>query len=351
MGKNNVILYGDSLIKALEKVNRTMKTILCADELAYMLESLRVYSFEQFSSSWVETLSNRIGSLNTVGSDWHNRRSDIASGFLVPIQEHYKLYDSVNDLLAEAGAADPGAIVQMIHALFSEAKENAKAMRRLEDQFQQWMQSVTKRVFLLDESAKEGWKALDEDEAAVTELYGRLSLIQNALTETQNAIFPDYMKDGGAVIKSFGSITYSVLIAGESISFLSVGGLAISVGTTFLDALSTYADVVTLSKELQECKRKYRTSQQALAQTKSLLVFIQSLRLRMEQLIGELDEIVELWDDEKNFLDALLDSYEKGAAPEKTNLTAETAMWKTLDKKAKAFLMDESKVCRYEIKL
>lgn len=53
-----------------------------------------------------------------------------------------------------------------------------------------------------------------------------------------------------------------------------------------------------------------------------------------------------LWDDEKAFLQGLLDSYDKGADPSQTVLVPETACWRTIADMSRYFLQEEQK--KYE---
>lgn len=338
-------------ITSSQKLWSAMRGILYADELAHALNSMRVNSFKQFSPEWVVTLEDRIEKLNKAGGEWHEMRSNITSGFLTPFIRYTALFSSVNEKILSKEPATDSDIIQMFEALNEQAADNAKEMRSIKYEFCDWSNSVNNLFLMLEESVDEGWGALDVNEKSVSELTGKLAVIQNALADAQREILPTYLSEGYDFAKSYGEMVFSTLIGGEAISYLSVGGLFFSVGKIFFDALTSHADVVALAKELEECKLKFSLAQQALAQTKSLLRFLEELQLRVTSLRNELDGIVELWDDEKAFLNGLLISFQKGADPHKTNLVAENGTWKTVAAYANNFITGGEKTYNFSIHL
>lgn len=330
MNMAEIMNFNASPVTASEKLWKVMRELFYADELAYILNSLQVTSFAKFSSEWISTLSERVKLLNQAGSLWYNIRPGVVSGLFSPIIRYYAKYDSVNQLLT--GAREPGAdaIKEMIRGLYEDAGRYAKEMRLQKETFADWIGDVNSHLVILEESEKAGWAALDVDEASVSELTGKLALMEKALEDAQESILPDSYKGGGKIAKSYGKILYKTLIGGQSISYLSVAGMFVSIGKIFYTAFSSYADVKELTEEITECKLQYSLRQQALAQTKTMIRFLQSLKLRIIKSQNHLDRLVSIWDQEKEFLNGLLWSYEKGADPKQTVLVAETAFWGTL---------------------
>ncbi len=338
-------------IVSAKKMWDAMKSVLYADELAYMLNSLRINSFKEFSADWVTTLENRVEKLNTVGGDWHNVRSDIVANYLSPFMTYSNLYSSINNKLMTNKDIATEDIAAMIEGLCEKAKINAKNIRKSKLRFDEWNANVNSMLVLLNDSMNEGWKALDVEEASVVELAEKLALLQNALGEAQDEILPAYINWDVDFGKSYGEFVYSVLIAGEAVSYLSVGGLFLSVGSIFYDALSSHMDVEAYSKKLAECKKKFSLSQQTLTQTKALLQLLQTLLLKLSAMRNEFDGIIEIWDDEVSYLKGLCDAFKKGAAPEKTILVAGTAKWETNSRYAEKFLMGDAQSHQFKMEL
>ena len=351
MGTKKIINLRENPITSSRKMWNAMKAILYADELAHMMNTLRVNSFKEFSNAWVTALESRIEKLNAVGGDWHAVRDEIAANFLSPFVTYSNLYSSVNEKLIQGGEIAPEDIVTMIEELSELAHNNAKAIRRNKLKFDEWIASVNNKLVLLHDSMREGWQALDVEETSVTALAEKLALLQNALEESLNDIMPSYLSQSEDFAKSYGEFVYSVLIGGEEISYLSVAGLFISVGSIFYEALSSHMDVVSYSERLAECKKEFSLRQQALAQTKSLIQFLQTLLLKVSVMRNEFDGIIDIWDSEEAFLRGLLNAYRTGAAPKRTVLVAEDAKWKTNSRYAEKFLAADAKTYQFEIKL
>lgn len=351
MGNRKIINLRENPITSSKKMWSAMKSILYADELAHMMNTLRVNSFKEFSDAWVTTLESRIEKLNTVGGDWHGVRDEIAANFLSPFVTYSNLYSSINEKLIQREEIGSEDIVTMIEELYELAQTNAKAIRSNKLKFDEWIASVNNLLVLLHDSMREGWQALDVDETSVTALAEKLALLQNALEESLNDIMPSYLSQSEDFAKSYGELVYSVLIGGEEISYLSVAGLFISVGSIFYEALSSHMDVVSYSERLAECKKEFSLKQQALAQTKSLIQFLQTLLLEVSAMRNEFDGIIDIWDSEKAFLKGLLNAYRTGADPKRTVLVAEDAKWKTNSQYAEKFLAADAKTYQFEIKL
>lgn len=341
-----VIRLNASPVTASQKLWEAMRQIFYADELAYILNSIHVTSFPQFSSEWIGTLSQRIKLLNQTGSSWYEVRPDIVSGMFSPVISHCAKYESINELLTSGREINGSAIVEMIHRLYENAVANARDMRLLKEKFELWLDNVSSYMVLLEESESDGWKALDVDENSVSELTGKLAVLEDALESAQDSILPDSFSKGGKIAKSYGMMLYKTLIGGHSVSYFTVAGVFISVGKIFYDAFSSYADVKKLTGEIASCKMQYTLSQQALAQTKTMLRFLQALKLKISKARNDLDGAITIWDEEKGFLDGLLLSYERGADPKQTSLVTETVFWETMTDVSRYFLEEDHQ--RYE---
>lgn len=341
-----VIKLAAGPITASQRLWEVMRQIFYADELAYIFNSMHVTSFQEFSSAWIGTLSHRVELFNQAGGSWHEVRPDIVSGMFSPMISYSAKYESINQLLTGGREISGDAIAEMIRGLYGDACSYAKDMRQIGKKFEAWFDCISNYMILLEESEREGWKALDVDENSVSELTGKLALLEDAIEKAQESILPDSFSKGGKIAKSYGMIVYKALIGGQSISYFTFASVFISVGKIFYDAFSSYADVKTLSEEIAECKVQYTLSQQALAQTKTMLRFLQALKLRISQAQDDFDGIIDIWDDEKTFLQGLLDSYDKGADPSQTVLVAETACWRTIADVSRYFLQEEQQ--KYE---
>ncbi len=340
MNRKIVPMEGSSISSA-QKLWHAWQGIWYADGLAHTLDSLRIYSLPDISGDWVKTLSGRAAMLNQEGAGWHGIRKDLASPMLSAIISYDNNFSVLNDHLSYKKDMDADAIVSYLENLYAIAKDNATGMRKIKQEFDSWNQDVLSTYTLMEQSMAEGWAALDVEEASVSRLTAEIAVVQNTLEEVQAQIMPSALKKEGKFAKTFGKIVYSAMIAGKPVSYLSAGGLFYSVGATFYEVVSGYKKIKDAVEKLQESKMEFNLRQQALAQTKSLIQFLQQLELRVAALDNEFDDIVDLWDDEKKFLGNKLSSIRDGADPKKLNLVVEAASWETLSQYAQKFLGDD----------
>lgn len=81
----------------------------------------------------------------------------------------------------------------------------AKDMRQIGKKFEAWFDCISNYMILLEESEREGWKALDVDENCVSELTGKPALLEDAIEKAQESILPDSFSKGGKIAKSYGT--------------------------------------------------------------------------------------------------------------------------------------------------
>lgn len=289
--------------------------------------------------------------LNEAGGKWHGVREQITAPLLSPVINYHNSFSVLSEHLAVTKDMDSEEIIIYMQDLEETARENANAIRRARQKYEEWNHLVDNLFSLLEESMADGWKALDVEEASVNELSAQVAVLQKILADVQGSVLPGVLGKEADFGKSFGKILYTALIAGEAVSFLSAGSLFLSVGSTFYEIFSGYGKVKSTVEEIKSCKVELNLRQQALAQTKSLIRFLQTLQVQVACLRDELDQVLEIWDDERIFLREKLSSFRAGADPKKTNLIAQAAAWKTLSGYAKKFMENHFKSDSFQIEL
>lgn len=351
MKEGTMITMADSSIASAQKVWHAMQGIWYADSLAYTLNSLQISTLPGISGDWVTTLAARAGMLNKVGGKWHDSRQEMATPLLSPIINYDNNLSVLNEHLTVSKDMDAESIIMYMQNLYEMARENAVKLRQVKHEFALWKNSVDNVFSLVEESIEEGWSALDVEEVSVGRLTGEIAVLQNAIEDLQDSVLPGMLKKEGKFAKSFGKIIYTGIVAGKPVSVLSAGGLFFSVGSTFYEIFSNYSKTKSAIEEIQKCKIEFNLRQQALAQTKSLLRFLQKLQIKVVLLENEFGEIVELWEDEKSFLGSKLSSFRDGADPQKMNLVAKAGVWQTMSEFAKKFLQESYVSDSFELEI
>ena len=321
MKEGTMITMADSSIASAQKVWHAMQGIWYADSLAYTLNSLQI-----------STLPGISGMLNKVGGKWHDSRQEMATPLLSPIINYDNNLSVLNEHLTVSKDMDAESIIMYMQNLYEMARENAVKLRQVKHEFALWKNSVDNVFSLVEESIEEGWSALDVEEVSVGRLTGEIAVLQNAIEDLQDSVLPG-------------------IVAGKPVSILSAGGLFFSVGSTFYEIFSNYSKTKSAIEEIQKCKIEFNLRQQALAQTKSLLRFLQKLQIKVVLLENEFGEIVELWEDEKSFLGSKLSSFRDGADPQKMNLVAKAGVWQTMSEFAKKFLQESYVSDSFELEI
>lgn len=351
MKDGKIISMADSSIASAQKLWHTMQGIWYADSLAYTLNSLQICTLPDISGEWVITLAARTDMLSKAGAKWHKVREEMATPLLSPIIDYGNSLSVLNEHLTASKDMDAESIIFYMQNLYGMARENALELRKVKNEFSLWKHNVDNVFSLVEDSMEEGWSALDVEETAVSKLTGRIAVLQNTIEDVRDGAMPGILKKEGKFAKSFGKIVYMGMVAGKSISILSAGGLFFTVGSTFYEIFSDYSKVKSAIEEVQECKTEFNLRQQALAQTKSLLRFLQKLQIKIALLENEFGEIVELWEDEKSFLGNKLSSFRAGADPEKTNLVGKAATWETMSEFAQKFLQESYRSDSFELEI
>lgn len=351
MKDDKIISMADNSIASAQKVWHAMQGIWYADSLAHTLNSLQINTLPGISGDWVTTLSARTDMLVEAGGKWHEVREEMAAPLLTPIINYYNSLSVLNEHLAFRKDMDDESIISYMQNLYEMARENAAELRQVKHKFQLWKNSVDNVFSLVESSIEEGWSALDVEEVSVSMLTGEIAVLQNTIEDLQDSIMPGILKKEGKFAKSFGKIVYTGMVAGKSVSFLSAGGLFFSVGATFYEIFSNNSKVESTIEEIKKCKAEFNLRQQALAQTKSLLRFLQQLQIKVVLLENEFGEIVELWEDEKLFLGNKLSSFRAGADPQKTNIVAKSAAWETMSEFAQKFLQESYQSDSFELEI
>ena len=155
------VTYNASTVTSLNKLWGAMRTVLRADEFAYMLSSLRVSSFRQLSSDWVKTLQVRMEQLNEAGKRWSSLRTDIASALGAPVMAYQNHLSTLHDYLREGCEEGQHEAAELLKELLSLAEENVRLIRKRQDDMDTWVSQLKSCMCLLDESLAEGWSSLD----------------------------------------------------------------------------------------------------------------------------------------------------------------------------------------------
>lgn len=351
MEKEKIISMADSSVMCAQKLWHAMQGIWYADSLAYTLNSLQITKLPGISGEWITTLAARADMLSEAGGKWHKVREEMAVPLLSPMIDYDNRLAVLNERLTVSKDLDAESIIFYMQSLYEMARDYAVKLRRVRNEFALWKHSVDNVFSLIEESIEEGWSALDVEEASVSKLTGQIAVLQNTIEDLQDGAMPGILKKEGKFAKSFGKIVYTGMVAGKTVSFLSAGGLFFTVGSTFYEIFSNYSKAKSAIEDIQKCKTEFNLRQQALAQTKSLLRFLQKLQIKIVLLENEFGEIVELWEDEKSFLGNKLSSFRAGADPEKTNLVAKAATWETMSEFAKKFLQENYRNDSFELEI
>ena len=351
MKDDKIITMADSSIASAQKVWHAIQGIWYADGLAHTLNSLQVHTLPGISGDWGTTLAARAAMLSEAGGKWHEVREQMAAPLLAPIVSYDNSFSVLNEHLAVSKDMDAESIICYMQNLYDMAKAHAAKLRQVKHEFELWKNSVDNVFSLVEESIEEGWSALDVEEISVSRLTGEIAVLLNTIADLQDDAMPGILKKEGKFAKSFGKIVYTGMVAGKAVSFLSAGGLFFTVGSTFYEIFSNYSKAKTAIEEIQKCKTEFNLRQQALAQTKSLLRFLQKLQIKVVLLENEFGEIVELWEDEKSFLGNKLSSFRSGADPQKTNLVAKAATWETMSEFAQKFLQESYRSDSFELEI
>ena len=263
---------------------------------------------------WLPAFRNHISILNDSCVLWMKNRPSLWSDLLIPFSNYTSLFSGFTKLADQLNTKDQWleALQQLSDAL-KQAKNDTKSAT---SKFDQYFQNIKDVQFLLDESIEDGWKALSEEETEMQKIAAALQHLQDTVESLEDNLSGAMLRSGQSYIQSSISICYTLVsTAGASVPFLSVAGLAFTVGKTFYDIISTDKEVEKTLNEITELQNQASKVAQATAATKMILYSTYNLEKQFLGVQYNIQLFTGIWDNEIVKVQTVANAIQSGADP------------------------------------
>ena len=329
-----------NLNKSIKEMTQAYNSVLKVDRYANVFDSLRIYKLVP-DLDWLITLRDRVSKITNSSRYWVEDRPISWSNIIYQFNSYNNSFQVFAKEAQHIETRDEWILFlsNMKAELESALTVTSKSVENLKENFK----NVEKYQRLLEASIDEGWKAVDDEEKAVNELYGQLAAFQSKLDSLQGKLNSDVFSEGIGISKAVVSVTYKVLIAGAgSVPFLGLAGLAFTVGKSFYELFAESKEITDMIEKIGKTKIKLSAESQALAITKVMLKSLYNLKSEFQEAKVKIEHIEDIWDIEYNKVHACLGFIEAGGDPNKVpelmSIRAARATWDTLDKITKRML-------------
>lgn len=336
------MLAPDDIGPSLNSLKKFYVNTIASDKLATMNRTLNVYQLKN-EAPWIADLREKAKLLCKNGVAWGSEKVKIIPNVLDPFVQYKILFSSVAKLLPGATSGDLAA--DFLQRLEDQVDKNIQSTHVANQGYSRWIEAVKLNIDLLGECIEEAWKDLGSSEKKIIQFSQEIIKTQNNIEELEGVITPSSISEGTIggikdVASNLASMSYSVIVNGYSISYLSVGVMFFTLGKTFYDIFSTADNLHNEIEDLSKYGLELTYEEQALAQTKAALQLVYNLKSLIEQQVNSLDELENFWKNEKRNINTVKDEFrlDKHYNPENAEilqLGIAESVWNSLETAAK----------------
>lgn len=336
------MLAPDDIEPSLKSIRGFYFNTITSDKLATMNRTLTIYPVKK-ETPWITEFREKAKILSTNGVAWEKEKVQIIPNVLSPFLTYKNIFSSVARLLPRVQSGEMAA--DILQRLLDAVENNILTSREANEHYSRWIQSTKSNVDLLNESIDNAWRDLGASEKKIVNFSEHIVKTQNKIASLADVIAPSSISSGTIgdikdIVSNIASMSYTVIVQGYAIPYLSVGVMFFTLGKTFYDIFSTAGE---LQKELDELS-KYRLDltyeEQALAQTKASLTLVYEIKSLIEQQVNALGAIETFWKNEKRNISTVRDSFlltenYNPDNPEVFQLKIAESVWNSLQMEAK----------------
>lgn len=287
------MLAPDDIEPILNLLDTFYVQVCTAEQLDTIVNSLQIYPVKK-EAQWIIDLRHHMEILRKGIDGWSNVKMAGVSQTLSPFLQYYNKFRSVSSFLPQADSGEMAAT--LVDRLLSEAEQNMESARLARVQFDDWTKSALCNVAPLQESIQQAWHDLGASEQKIVTLSNQIVQVQNDIAGLDGVLGMDKIVSGGQnVCIGVAKMTYGVMMGGSEIPYMTVAKVFFTLGKLFYDVFSTAKKLHQKMESLHTYSLDLTFEQQALAQTKSMLMFVYDLKSLLERQQTMLPQVEEFW--------------------------------------------------------
>lgn len=299
---------------------------------AYACNNIRIAKLPE-DPDWLPAVRNRISLLSDQSGLWLLDEPDVWSQVLLSFITYTNLFEGFTANIDAFTTKDQW--LQVLQQLKTGLQQSRNAVEAAGLTYDERYKSFKNIQLLLDQSIQAGWDELDSEIKAMTEIAAQVQKLQDQLGNLQDDMSGIGLRSGQSYVQSSVSIMYGLVsVAGSSVSFLSMLGLAFTIGKTFYDIYKDNADIADTLGKLSDLQMKASYKAQAAAATKMVLQTCYQLEKEFLGLHKSLPYLAAVWEGEEAKIKGAIDALNNGANPATMftlqSMPSALASWKTL---------------------
>lgn len=330
------MLAPDDITLALDSVKKFYLEICLTDKTAYMAKTFHVYPV--LETSWMHQVQANFERFSKLADQWNITRIGLISTMTTCFSKYSTAFSVVHPLLEEC--TEKKHTVSLLEKLEKQLTDNIARMEAAYEEYHTYLTQYKSVIDQLKQCIEQGWTELSASEEKLLTLSEKLYEIQVQLTNLEgevsmdslNSMTVNNLKD---IYTRMGSISYSMIVNGLSVPYLSVGILAFSFGKSIYDLVSNANKYESAVHELQQYSRKFSLEQKAMAQTKMVIRYLYDYFQAADKQSNSIKELISFWKNEKRNLETVKNSFIEKSEYRKNNseilqLPVADTVWTTL---------------------
>ncbi|MDX6913560.1 hypothetical protein R9X49_00335 [Pectobacterium carotovorum] len=285
---------------------------------------------------WLTSVRSRMSMLSTAGNQWVQDRPDIWGSILLQFPDYATAFAGVHATAQENKLSQDQWLELLKNVLRPQLTKAVKDTGTAVDSLKTHQQAFANIQPLLDKSINEGWNALSQEEQQMQNIAAKLQHLQDLVASLQSSITSEDISTGKEIATTTVTLLYKVATetAEESISFMDMASIAITIGKYFYEEIEDTAEVASTLKEIADLQIQASDAAQAAAGTKLVLQLLNNLELTFSQIGKGASNLQTLWSEQLDSVNETINALEANADPSQlfdlVTLSTANANWQAL---------------------
>jgi hypothetical protein len=299
---------------------------------AYQCNNIRIATLPK-DPDWLPPVRNRISLLSNQSGLWMLEQPGIWSQVLLSFITYTNLFESFATSTDSFKTREQW--IQVLQQLLQALKQSRNATATATDTYTNHYTQFKSLQILLDQSIKDGWNELGDEIKNIKDMAAQIQKLSDKLSSLQDDMSAIALRSGQSYTQSSLSIAYGLVsVAGSSVSFLSMLGLAFTIGKTFYDIYHDNAEIESTLNKLGEMQMKASFEAQAAAATQLVLQTCYNLEKEFLGLQKSLPYLTSIWETEEGKIKDAINALNSGSDPDQLfalqSMPSALATWKML---------------------
>ncbi|MGN6815645.1 MAG: alpha-pore-forming cytotoxin subunit MakB [Solirubrobacterales bacterium] len=266
---------------------------------------------------WLVSVRNRVEMLSKAGAAWTQEKPEIWGPVLLQFADYSSAFAGVAEMKKAGALKTQKQWIEVLEqTLLPELRKAATTTEESAGKFRTRLQAFRSVQPLLEESIREGWLELHNEERAMTEIAAQLAHLQDVVSSLEESISSTQISSGQSIVQNTVKTVYEIAIeVSVSFSFLSMAASVYTVGKTFYSIISGIAEISETLDKIGELQLKASNQAQAAAATKMVLQLVYDLELSFARIVETLPRLTTMWRTELEKVKSVIGALEAGVEP------------------------------------